>query len=132
MSIIPWSSGRLLVWDTACSDTLPDPTFLQLFLTFLPAVALQAEKLKNNKYSHLDSELHIFTCSCGDMPLFQPQTKAFLKELGHQLRSVTLNENSHQYLLQRISVAVQRERSIVGSLPCASRMEDVEIYIRYV
>ena len=54
MSIISWSCGRLLVWDATCSDTFAYSN-LSAAVTEAGAVALQAEKLKNNKYSHLDS-----------------------------------------------------------------------------
>ena len=107
MSIIPWSSGRLLVWDATCSDTF---AYFNLSAAVIEAgaVALQTEKLKNNKYSHLDSAYKFVPVAVETCGFFGPQTKAFfLKELDHCLRSVTLDENSYQYLLQKISVAVQ-------------------------
>ena len=65
------------------------------------AVALQPEKLKNNKFSHLDSAYIFVPVAVETCGSFWPQTKAFFKELGHRLRPVTLNEYSHQYLLQK-------------------------------
>ena len=65
--------------------------------------------LKNNKYSHQYSAYIFVPVAVETCGSFGPQTKAFLKELGHHLRSVTSDVNSHQYLLQKISVAVQRE-----------------------
>ena len=65
------------------------------------------------------------TCSS-----FGPPNKGvFLKELGHHLIPVTVNENFHKYLLRKISVAVQLRNasSVLGSLPWASKMEDVQI-----
>ena len=44
------------------------------------------------------------------------------------MRSETLDENSHQYLAQKFSVAVQGSAaSAVGSLPWGSKMDDEEI-----
>ena len=83
MFIIPWSSGRLLVWDATCSATFAYSN-LSAAVTMAGAVALQAEKLKNKKCSHLIS--------------------------------VTLDDNSHQHLLQKISVAVQPEGSFGGGI----------------
>ena len=40
--------------------------------------------------------------------VFGPRTADFLKELGHQLRQVSGEDNSFAYLTQRLSVAVQR------------------------
>ena len=39
------------------------------------------------------------------------QSLAFLKDLGHRLRQVTGEEKSFTYLLQRVSVAVQRRNA---------------------
>ena len=43
VSIIPRSSGRLLVWDVTYSNTLPTPNF-SVVVTEAGAVELQAEK----------------------------------------------------------------------------------------
>ena len=101
---------------------LPTPTFLQL--------SLRLVQLHSRQRSWKIKSTPTWTCSCGDMRLFCPQTKAF-KELGHRLTSVTLDDSLHQYLLQKISVAVQwgNAASVVGSLPWASKMDDVEIWL---
>ena len=54
--------------------------------------------------------------TCGS---FGPETKAFFREPGHCLRSVTSDEHSYQHLIHKISVAVQRvvTASLMGSLP---------------
>ena len=58
-SIIPWLSGRLLLWDTTCRDTTCSYTFtpsnLSAAVTEASTVAVQAEILKNVKYIYLDS-----------------------------------------------------------------------------
>ena len=112
VSIIPWFSGRLLVWDATCSDTLAYSN-LPAAVTEAGAVTLQAEKF------FFFFKVFFF---------FGPQTKAL--KLGQHLKSLTLDENSHQYLLQKKnSVAVQQGNaaSVVGSLPWASKMENVGI-----
>ena len=42
----------------------------------------------------------------------------FLQDLGRRIRGVTLEDNAYQYLVQRISVTVQRGNaaSVLGSL----------------
>ena len=78
--------------------------------------------MKNNKYSHLDSVF--VSVAVETRSSFGPQ-----KKVGHYLRSMALDDNSHQYLLPKFSVAVQRGNAatVVGSLPWASKMDDVEI-----
>ena len=107
MSIILQSSGRQLVWDTICSDTLV-PSKLSAAVTEAGVVAVQAETLKNVKYSHPDLTYMFVPVAVEMCGSFVSQTKAFLNKLGHCLRSVTSDENSYQHLfLHRIFVAVQ-------------------------
>ena len=49
---------------------------------------------------------------------FGPETEAFIKELGRRLRQVTGDERSHQHLVQRLSIALQRGNaaSVLGTL----------------
>ena len=131
MSTIPWSSGGLLVCDATCSDTFAYSN-LSAAVTEAGLITLQAEKLKNIKYSHLDSAYKFVLVAVETFYSFNYQTKAFFlwKELGHHLRPVTWDENSHQYFCaKKISVTVQRRNtaSVVGSLPWASKMDDVDI-----
>ena len=53
-SIIPWRSGKVLVWDATCSDTYA-PSHLPTSATQAGAVVAQAERLKLANYAHLDS-----------------------------------------------------------------------------
>ena len=81
MSIIPWSSGRLLVWDATCTDTFAYSS-LSAYVIEAGAVALQAEKLKNTKYFHLDSTYIFIPVAVETCGSFGPQTKAFFKGTG--------------------------------------------------
>ena len=75
------------------------------------AVAANAEQRKHSKYSHLDRSL-----------LFVPVTietlgVQFLHELARRIAAVTNEPLSHQFLLQRLAVAVQRGNAaaVMGS-----------------
>ena len=63
MSIVPWSNGMLLVWDSTCSDTLADSN-VSTAVTGAGAVAERSEQKR--KYSYLDSSYSI----CGIKTLF--------------------------------------------------------------
>ena len=54
---------------------------------------------------------------------FGPQTKDFFRNLGLGLRSATSDENSHQHLIQKISIPVQHwnTASMMWSLPFVFR-----------
>ena len=61
-------------------------------------------------------------CICSHAPVAMdttdhlpiPLTRYFLKELGRRLRHVTGEVKAHSYLLQRLSVAVQRGNAAAG------------------
>ena len=117
MSIVPWKSGKLLVWDVTCAETFA-PSYTSIASSKPGAVAAQVEERKCSKYSHLSSN-HIFTPisieTSGSLSL---KTRDFLKELGYCLRQALGEINSSSYLLQRLSIAVQRGNmaSVMGSI----------------
>ena len=117
MSIIPWSSGRLLVWDATCCDTFATSN-LHLAVTDPGAVAARAENVKISKYAHLDSSYLFIPVAIETCGTFGPEAKKFLQDLRRRLKRATLEDKAHQYLVQRISVAVQRGNaaSVLGSM----------------
>ena len=81
-------------------------------------MATQAERKKIAKYSSLDSSYQFIPVAVETGGTFGPKTHELVSELGRRVRRVTLEENSHQYLVQRIAIAVQRGNaaSVLGSL----------------
>ena len=77
----------------------------------------EAEK-KKTKYSHLEFSHHFVPVAVETLGVFGPETRCFLWELGRRLKEATLEPLSHHFLLQRISVAVQRGNTaaILGSI----------------
>ena len=80
--MVPWRSGKLLVWDTTCPDTFA-PSFSVLASSEAGLVAAQAEEKKRSKYLHLASD-HSFTPVA-----IGPQSLVFLHELGRRLEQTT-------------------------------------------
>ena len=54
MLMIPWTSGKLLVWDATCLDTYA-PSHIRVAVTGAGAVAEKSAQYKMAKCSHLDS-----------------------------------------------------------------------------
>ena len=80
-------------------------------------MATLAEEWKKNIYAHLGPS-HSFTpVAVETSGVVGPQSLAFLKDLGRRMRQVTGKERSLSYLLQRVSVAVQRGNttSVLGT-----------------
>ena len=90
------------------------------------AVASQAEDLIKVKYSYLEGHPGIcFTpIAIETSGVLGPHSLIFHRELGHRLSATTGDTKSYSYLLQRLSVAVQRDNtaSIRGMLisPCTT------------
>src|SRR5207245_670373 len=53
VSLIPWSSDRMLVWDSTCPDTIA-PSHINHTSTAAGAAAFTAETNKRSKYAALD------------------------------------------------------------------------------
>ena len=117
MSIIPWTSGRLLVWDATCSDTFAASN-IHAAVTEAGAVAAQAELNKISKYSHLDSTYLFVPVAIETCGPFGPKAREFFQELGRRVKRATQEEKAHEYLMQRIAVAVQRGNaaSVLGTM----------------
>ena len=69
------------------------------------------------KYAHL-TPAHLFSpIAVETTGVFGPRTKALLKELGNRMTQSTGEEAATTYLIQRLSVAVQRGNcaSVMGT-----------------
>ena len=116
ITVVPWKSGKLLVWD------------------FFPLLLFNCHQGSSSSSSHGRSEKgsqvcqpqqHLLSSTYAFTPVaietlgvFGPQTATFLKDLGHRLAQVTGDKKSTTYLLQRLSVAVQRGNvaSVLGTI----------------
>ena len=116
VSLAPWKAGCLLVWDATCPDTLA--ASYRVHATSMPRkVAEAAEERKCEKYRGLPPG-HVFTpVAIETLGAIGPRSLVFLKELGLRIRGETGEPKATEYLLQRLSVAVQRGNclAVLGS-----------------
>ena len=105
-SIVPWKSGRVLVWDITCPDTLT-PSYAALATREAGAVAAEMERRKREKYAHLDP--HFFVpIAVETLSVIGPEAGHFFRDLGRWIAVAISEPLSHQYLLQRVSVVILR------------------------
>ena len=105
ISVVPWKSGKLLVWDATCPDTFA-PSYGMSATSEPGAVAALAEVRKEAKYTSLCST-HVFTpVAIETSGVFGPKSLSFIRELGRRIVHVTAEVNSTNYLMQRLAVAV--------------------------
>ena len=120
IKMVPWSNGRLLVWDATCVDTFA-PSQLSMTASEVCAAANQAEQTKIKKYSYITSHAyHSFTPVAFETTgVCGPRFMSFLTDLGRCIVNTTGDKSSLAYLLQTFSVANQRgdAASVLVTLP---------------
>ena len=107
VTLVPWRSGRLHVWDVTCPDTFA-PSHLPSATREAGAVAAQAERNKQEKYAGLNQHHNFTPVAIETAGPFGPETFTFLRDLGCRLKQATGEAKSFFYLQQRLSVALQR------------------------
>ena len=117
MTMVPWRNGKPLVWDATCPDTLAQ-SYRANATSGAGAVAAMAEGRKMVKYDSLASSYNVVPVAIESLGAIGPLSKAFLKDLGGRIQQQTGEARAHEYLLQRLAVAVQRGNaiSILGSV----------------
>ena len=117
ITMVPWDSGRCIVWDVTCSDTLA-PAYRCDAVIASGAVASLAERRKESKYSHLSQMYKFVPIAIETLGVMGPKTRDFIKCLGKRITRQSGDPREHSYLLQRLSVAIQHGNcaSVMGSL----------------
>ena len=125
ITMVPWKNGKLLVWDATCPDTFA-PSCSASATSHAGAVAALAEEKKNSKYSYLQHSHSFVPVAIETSGAIGPLSMAFLKELGRLLQRVTGEGRSTAYLLQKLSVAVQRGNaaSVLGTIGHSASIDE--------
>ena len=121
VTMVPWKCGKPLVWDATCPDTFAS-SYRALSTSCAGAVAAAAEERKLAKYANLDQG-HSFTpVAIETLGVIGPKSLVFIRDLGHRIQQRTGEVRSLMYLLQRLSVAIQRgnSASVMGSIGASS------------
>ena len=107
LTLCPWASGKCLAWDFTCADTLA-PSHLNTAVTGPGRVACEAEAKKRDKYSSLTSLYHFVPVAVETLGSLGDEASAFLHELGRRIAAVSGDTRATNFLMQRVSVAIQR------------------------
>ena len=118
--------GRCLVWDFTCPDTLA-ASHLNRAVLSPGAVANEAEKRKTAKYQSLTALYRFTPIAVETLGALGDEATAFFRDLGHRISSVTAEPRSFQFLMQRLSVAVQRGNAacIIGTIPTSTHWDEL-------
>ena len=123
---LPWANGRCLVWDFTCPHTLAADHINKAVIG--PGdVANNAESRKSVKYSSLSALYRFVPISVETLGAPGDEALAFFRDLGKRIADVTAEPRSFQFLMQRLSVAVQRGNAacIVGTVPPSAGWDEL-------
>ena len=121
LTLVPWERGKPLVWDATVPDSLAH-SYQSAALSGSGAVAALAESKKVSKYAHLSPSYTFTPVAIELFGTMGPQSRSFVRSLGQRICLYTGDENAGSYLMQHLSVAVQRGNAalIVDALPSIS------------
>lgn len=127
LTLVPWFRGQHLVWDATCWDTLAD-SHVNISSKEARRTAELASRSKHSKYSELKSNNYIFNAFAVEtLGSWSTEAIQLINKIGPILNSVTGDHRSHGYLIQRISLAIQRANasSMIGTLPPTTKLDQV-------
>ena len=109
VTIIPWKSGRTLVWDATCTDTFAASHLAQAARE-AGAVAALAEERKKAK-------LLVVAVVVETADAMGSDALDFFADIGSRVKAATNEAQSRAFILQQVSVALQRGNaaSILGT-----------------
>uniref|UniRef100_A0A1X7V2J0 Uncharacterized protein n=1 Tax=Amphimedon queenslandica TaxID=400682 RepID=A0A1X7V2J0_AMPQE len=104
---LAWERGRPLIWDVTVPDSLAT-SYRPVAISSASAVAALAESLKEAKYCDLTAN-HIFTpLAIESLGSVRPKSLSFAHDLGCRIMRYSGEAMTTTYLIQRLSIAVQR------------------------
>lgn len=112
--------GKTLAWDFTCPDTLA-PSHVAQSATLAGSAAASAEQRKRAKYVQLITSNSVIFAPVAIETLGSWGISAvdLCRDIGTRLAAYTGDPRSHQFLVQRLSLAVQRGNaaSVAGTQP---------------
>jgi len=118
--------GKALLWDATCVDSYA-VSHLNISSVTAGAAASEAEVKKQNKYRSLSHDYIFVAVGVETSGALGQQATQFLKDLGRKLIAATGEPRSSSYLLQRISIAIQRgnSASILATHPKSRGLDEI-------
>lgn len=111
VTLIPWSRGRCLTWDVTVPDTLAASHLDQTSLT-AGAAAEHAAAQKTTKYADITHSYDFVPLAVETLGAWCVDSLNLVKQLGKRISEATGDSQETTYLLQRLSVAIQRCNAI--------------------
>ena len=112
LSLIPWQSGKPLLWDVTVASTLAG-SYVDTAATGAGLVADQAADRKTAKYADLRAQYVSQPASVENLGPISSSPLDFLRDLGRRISHISGDDREVLFLFQRISVTIQRFNSVL-------------------
>ena len=118
MTLIPWQSGQSLIWDFSCSDTLA-PSNVERACRGTAKVACTVEDSKRRKYASLTSSFQFAPVGIETLGAWGESAKSLVHKIGMRIREATGDNRATTFLIQRLSIDIQRGNaiSVMATIP---------------
>ena len=127
LTIAPWTSGRCLVWDFTCPDTLA-VSHLNRAVLGPGTVACDAESRKKSKYASLsDTTYNFIPIAVETIGALGDEASAFFKDSSKRIERVTSEPRSEQFIMQTLSITIQRGNAacILGTVHPSKKLDEL-------
>jgi len=127
MTLIPWNQGRHMVWDCTVVDSMCD-SYRAGSIRDSSYATSKAEARKCRLYESISSLYNFIPIAFDCLGGFGPSAKAVIAKISQKIREESGDNRSHQFLMQRLSIEIQRGNSIsiLGSLPLSDSLENFQ------
>ena len=125
ITLVPWERGRCLAWDVSCVNPLAMSN-IKASLASTGGAAADADHRKRVKYKELDEKFKVVPIVVETLGVLGPSARQFLRTLGNRISVRTGETRSTEFLIQRVSVAIQRgnAKCIRGTMAKSQEYED--------
>jgi len=125
LTIVPLARGRFLVLDFTCPDTLAS-SHLNRAVLGPGAVANETDEKKKSKYSSLPSLYDFTPIAVKTLGAVGESAMDFVQELGRRIANTTVEPRCFTFLMQHLSVTVQRGNAVctTGTAPSSPSLDN--------
>ena len=126
MTHFSFKKGKPLIWDFTCSDTVAASN-ISVSIQGAGKTAAKAEERKLSHYEDLAKDFIVTPVGVETFGSHGPYALEFLKDIGSRVAAKTGEPQAGQFLMQSISMAVQRGNvaSILGSFGATDKLDEV-------
>jgi hypothetical protein len=114
VTLVPWFHGLCLAWDVTVPDTMVASHLDRTSIT-AGVAAEHATVNKTTKYSNILHCYDFMPVAVETLGAWSDNALIFIKQLGRRLTDATGEQLETAYLLQRLSVSIQRYNAICFS-----------------